>query len=331
MPEPELTAAEADEFFGRVGLVRRIMARIGAGRPQSVAVIGGRRSGKSSLLAFLSDPDVKKKWLESEEDYLFIPIRTGSDGAATIEDFFGTLADRLGMRLAARSDPYEGIRLRIEELHGMGRRIIILLDDFHHVTGNDDFPVEFFSFLRSMANNYNLAYVTTSLLELQTLCVAKEVQESPFFNIFTNMHLGMLTVPEATALLVHAADCDAGLASFLATWCGGSPYLVRKTAAAVVSGQLAAGSSEAELATILLPGFAPHFEEVLAMLPAEAFRPLQAVSRGKAPNQADEHRLGPLVKQGFLVEGPEGLSPFSPAFGLFLQKSLNPRMFLGRC
>jgi len=50
--------------------------------------------------------------------------------------------------------------------------------------------------MRSMANTYNVAYVTTSSETLQKLCVLKDVEESPFFNIFTNIALKPLSAAE---------------------------------------------------------------------------------------------------------------------------------------
>jgi serine/threonine-protein kinase len=331
MIDAETPVGNPADFVGQAGIVRRVFSRIGAERPQSVAVIGGMKSGKTSLLAYLSDQGVASQHLEAVDKFVFLSLRANREMTDDPDSFLGSLSKRLAPGAAGGSNRYETIRKGIEDLHAGGKRVIVFLDDFHFITSNDRFPLEFFSFLRSMANNYNLAYVTTSLLELQKLCVAKDVQESPFFNIFTNMHLGMLSREDATALFVRVTGTGEAPAGRVAAWCGGSPYLLKKAGARLAQGKSSDRLSDADLEKILLPEVTPYFEEVVSLLPPEAFKPLQAVMRGKAPSQSDEHQLSSLVKQGFLVEGEggEGISSFSPAFALFLRKSLSQRMLKG--
>ena len=61
-------------FFGHRDLVRRIFSRIGAERPQSIAVIGSRKSGKSSLLNYPADHTVRDQYLENSSQYRFFKI-----------------------------------------------------------------------------------------------------------------------------------------------------------------------------------------------------------------------------------------------------------------
>ena len=75
------------------------------------------------------------------------------------------------------------------------------LDEFDAVTTNHNFGLEFFSFLRFLANHYNVAYVTSSARDLQTLCHNKEIADSPFFNIFSTIRLSTLQREEAEELI----------------------------------------------------------------------------------------------------------------------------------
>jgi hypothetical protein len=330
MIDPEAPVRDPADFVGQAGLVRRVFSRIGAERPQSVAVIGGRRSGKTSLLAYLSDPGVRRRSLEAADRYLFAQPRGDSGGAPDPDGFLAGLLAQLPAGPAGGGNRYEAMRHAIEEFHGAGRRLVVLLDDFHLVTGSDRFPLEFFSFLRSMANNFNVAYVTTSFLELQKLCAAKDVQESPFFNIFTNLHLGMLSPSETAGLVAALAGVAPGDASRVAAWLGGSPYLARRAAARLAGAAAGVPADEAGLERLLYPEAAPYFEEVLALLPPVALRPLQALARGRQPDAAEGHRVAPLVKQGLLAESDDGLACASPAFAAFLRRGLAPRMLRGR-
>jgi hypothetical protein len=329
MIDPEAPVRDPADFVGQSGLVRRIFSRIGAERPQSVAVIGGRRSGKTSLLAYVADAGVRSRSLDSADRYLFVQPCGDCSAVPDPERFLAALLAGITAGPTEGGNRYDAVRRAVEALHGSGRRLIVLLDDFHLVTGSERFPLEFFSFLRSMANNFNLAYVTTSILELQKLCAAKDVQESPFFNIFTNLHLGMLSPGEAAGIVASLAGVERTAASRVAAWLGGSPYLARRAAMRIA----AAGSvpaDEAGLERLLYPEAAPYFEEVAALLPPAALRPLQAIGRGRQPNAAEAHHVAPLVKQGLLEEADAGLSCACPAFAQFLRRGLTARMLRGR-
>jgi hypothetical protein len=320
---------EADGFIGRSGVIRRIMARLGAERPQSVAIIGGRGSGKTSLLRHLADSTVAARHLGDCSSFVLVSISAGGEEGRDPGRLLDSLASRIGVPEARATSPYEAIRVHIEGLHAAGKRVVVFLDDFHCVTGNEVFPLEFFSFLRSMANNYNLAYVTTSLLELQTLCVAKEIQESPFFNIFTNMHIGPLAADEAALLFERASGFGAVEAATVSAWCGGHPYLLKIAADLAREGILLPGAQPADLAAVVLPSLVPFFEELVSPLPPSAFRLLQVVAKRRAPPPSEAHVLAPLIKQGLLLEGTDCLAPYSPAFGLFLERHLSARAFTG--
>jgi hypothetical protein len=326
--DPAAPVANPGDFVGQDSLVRKVFSRIGAERPQSVAIIGGSKSGKTSLLSHLSDRCVAQHHLRNPETYVFFSYRAIRETGEGPDTFLGTFSEQLG-RAAKGSNRYESLRAQIADLHESGRRIAVFLDDFHFITSNERFPLEFFSFLRSMANNYNLAYVTTSTLELQRLCIAKEIQESPFFNIFTNMHLGMLSTEDARTLFVGAAPRGDAIADRVISWCGGSPFVLKLAAAAAE--RIPVGPSDADLEKALMPALSPFFEEVVSSLTPASARPLNAVTRGKAAPPSEIHHLSPLVKQGFLLEESERIVPFCPAFALFLNKEFSPRMLKGTC
>jgi len=324
--DPDTPVADPARFVGQAGIVRRVFSRIGADRPQSVAVIGGKKSGKTSLLAHVMDGTVRGRLLEEAGRYVF--AAAGADGAGGSPE--GFLAG-LHRCLAPDAAPggYEEVRQCIERLHAAGRRIVVLCDDFHAITSSAHYPLEFFSFLRSLANNYNMAYVTTSFLELQKLCVVKDVEESPFFNIFTNLSLGMLAPEDARALAAMAAGGDGERAQRLAEWCGGSPYAI-KTAARALAASPAPGLSDADLARACLPALTPYFTQAVSLLPPSAARPLQAIAKGRRPSEQEAHLLSSLAKQGFLVERGEALECFSPSFAAFLAGPFAPKMLQGR-
>lgn len=327
MSDPDAPVEKPESFVGQYGLVRRIISRIGAVRPQSIAIIGGPKSGKTSLINYLSDSTVAAQYLDNPEQYVFLSFCGDRNITTEPKEFLLQFERQLPPSAVDGSNDYERIGKRVEKLHSENLRLILLMDDFHYITSNQRFTLEFFSFLRSMANVYNLAYVTTSLLELQKLCAMKEVAESPFFNIFTYMHIGMLTQENAISLFMQISGCTESVAHKVVAWCGGSPYLLKKTAQTLTTVANLDHYGEKDLINHVFPEFIPYFEHVVSLLPPEALKPLQSVRKGKAPSPAQEFHLRSLVKQGFLAEHERGITSFSPAFSLFLKKHLSARLF----
>jgi serine/threonine-protein kinase len=187
--------SDTELFFGRTSTISKIYSRIGAERPQSVSLVGDPKIGKSSLLWYLAHPKTKERNLHDPDGYVFFYISITDDGTLNFDSFSKMFWDIVlrdidnYLQLEDKTRSYDLFKKIIERLNQNQKKVIIFFDDFHLTTQNESFPLEFFSFLRSLANNYNLAFVTTSHLDLQKLCVSKEVEESPFFNIFTNLSL----------------------------------------------------------------------------------------------------------------------------------------------
>lgn len=195
------------DFFGRTSIISKIYSRIGAGRPQSVSIVGDPKIGKSSLLWYLAQPETKTQFLNNHVNYVYFYVPVVDNGDLDFDKFSKmfwkiilTDIDKY-LQLEDKTPSYDLFKKIVERLSQNQKKIIIFFDDFNLTTQNESFPLEFFSFLRSLANNYNLAFVTTSHLDLQKLCVSKEVEESPFFNIFTNLTLKPFDESEAIELI----------------------------------------------------------------------------------------------------------------------------------
>ncbi len=322
--DPERPAESPQEFYGQQQVLRRIFARVGTERPQSVAVIGGAKAGKTSLLAAIAHPEVRGRHLGPEGRHVFCRLDSGNALYRDAEGFLSGVCALLA-GTPGSGNPYTALQKVVEARHARGELLVLLLDDFHLITGSPKFPLEFFSFLRSLANNYNLAYLTTSFLELQKLCVVKDIEESPFFNIFTNLSLGPLAEEEARRLLADLSGQTPEQVRELAAWSGGYPYVLK-----LVARELSAGAAASDPEKDLLPALVPYFERIVSILPPDAFNPLRSVARGKAPDPREAHLLRPLVKQGFLAERGEALTAFAPSFAAFLRAGINRRLLAGR-
>jgi hypothetical protein len=266
---------------------------------------------------------VRGRHLEDGGRHVFCRVDSGNSLYRDAEGFLAGACTLLA-GACGTANPYTGLQKVVEARHARGELLVLLLDDFHLITGSPKFPLEFFSFLRSLANNYNLAYITTSFLELQKLCVVKDIEESPFFNIFTNLSLGPLGEEAAGRLLAALTGRGEEAVRVLAAWSGGYPYVLK-----LVARELASGASGADPEKNLLPVLAPYYERVVSILPPDAFNPLKSVARGKPPDPREAHLLRPLVKQGFLAERDEELAPFAPSFAAFLRTGLTRKLLAG--
>ena len=195
-----------DEFYGRELEIERVMDRIGAATPQSVSLVGERRAGKSSLLWYISQPQIYSSRLKGAERYVFIFIDFQGLRQLDQEGFcriFGEyLAEAAGERLQI------GELTNLSDLEGAARaldraglQLVCLFDEFEIVTGSAAFGSEFYGALRSLANLHNVAYITSSRRPLRALCHSEAISESPFFNIFTTTHVGPMTDEEARRMI----------------------------------------------------------------------------------------------------------------------------------
>ncbi|MHC9539704.1 MAG: adenylate/guanylate cyclase domain-containing protein [Vulcanimicrobiota bacterium] len=197
------------QFYGRSDDLIRIFSRLGGARPQCLSLIGERRIGKSSLLWHIQHPEVFPRYLSEPEHYVFIYIDLQERVAMTVDDFFKLFFQTL---YAARpgfpqgkSGDYSAFKELAGEFEKSRTKLILLLDEFDRVTMNTNFDPEFFSFLRSMANRHEMAFITSSSKDLQKLCATKEIEVSPFFNIFTPLHLSVFKPKEAIEFITHSS------------------------------------------------------------------------------------------------------------------------------
>jgi serine/threonine-protein kinase len=203
------------QFFGRTKEVSKIFSRVGSSRPQSISVVGERRIGKSSLLYFINHPEIRARFLDRTASYAFAFIDLQQKRRLTLTEFFKELFALLAKEVSDDSlnelDPtFDSVRGVLENFRREGRKLIVLFDEFDAITTNRAFDLEFYSFLRSIANNYDVAYVTSSARDLQELCHTQLIADSPFFNIFTNVFLRAFTRKEAMDLIVKPS-AEAGL------------------------------------------------------------------------------------------------------------------------
>ena len=212
-----LMIRNADDFIGREAEIEKVFSRVGATHPQSVSVIGERRIGKSSLLYQLYQSEVREEHLLDVDSYTFVFIDLHGLMGITVDEFLQLFVEEVGLAAEIDSEEngaagsgYMAVRRLLPRLERAGKKLVVLWDEFEAITRNENFAEDFFSFFRSVANRFDVAYVTTSTRELQELCHTEEIAVSPFFNIFTNLYLGAFT-PEETRELIRGPSAAGGI------------------------------------------------------------------------------------------------------------------------
>jgi hypothetical protein len=180
-------------------------------------VVGLRRIGKSSLLYYLTHPAVRAGHLPHPERYVVAFVDLQELAGAGQDEFFFTAVERFGRGtlvpearrsgigeleiLPERDGTPHGFRRFLMRARDAGLRLVLCCDEFEMLSRNPYFSAEFFTYLRGLCSNYDLALVTASQASLFDLCQQNDLQTSEFWNIFVERALGLMPTGEAQALI----------------------------------------------------------------------------------------------------------------------------------
>jgi hypothetical protein len=203
---------QRDYFFNRqhevgeaLGLLRSL---------QNVALVGQRRIGKTSLLFQLADPTIHSDHGLSPAKYLFVYL----DGEELTElddgEVRSVMAEELAAALEAAghqgpdlalpegSVEYRRFRYLVRRLTQRGLNLVFCFDEFEGLGANRHLGPSFFSSLRGLTGQLDVAYVTASRTPIHTLAYAQpETLSSPFFNTFAPLYLGLFSDEDAQGLV----------------------------------------------------------------------------------------------------------------------------------
>ena len=173
---------------------------------QSCSLVGPRRIGKSSLLYYLASPAYYKT--EYPDVYRFVFLDLQELSGAGPDEFFSTVVARLA-RVGLGDVPIDqekdasvnGFRKLLGRMSDADFRLVLCLDEFEMLSQNPRFAPDFFSFLRGLCSNYNLALVTSSRKSLFDICHQGDLQTSQFWNIFVEASVGLMPENETLQLV----------------------------------------------------------------------------------------------------------------------------------
>jgi len=323
---------EINDFYGRKREVSRIYSRIGAPHPQSVSIVGPRRIGKSSLLYYINHEQNRQRYLKDPGKYKFAFIDFQERKRMTLPEFFSALFELLSRELhdqveIVESPDYDGFKSVMERIQKRELKLMLLFDEFDSITQNPNFGTEFFAFLRAFANRYDVAYVMSSGHYLQELCHTKEIADSPFFNIFSNINLNVLPLSEARELITIPSK-SAGIElepymDFLLDVGGIYPFFLQIACSALFeylqfNDDLDTAGRE-EVCGDIIEEAEPHFTYIWQHIDEVERDVCMRIAQGKEIGPPESGILRSLAKQGYVSESSRKL--FSSLFARWIMES----------
>ena len=320
-----------DEFFGREREIGRIYSRLDAPRPQSVSVVGDRRIGKSSLLYHIYDVANRQRHMSTHGDSIFVYLdfqqNREFDETRFIDFLFNMFnyEDPTLQDFSGRERTLDELKTVVEQLHNAGKRIVILMDEFEVITANPKFSGKFFALLRGLANTYSVAYVTSSNEDLQKMCHNKDISDSPFFNIFTNLILRPLAEKEAVEMVTEPSEARgvplAPHAGRILEMAGLFPLFLQMACSAAFESQMDDPSAEPdwpEINDAFMEEARPHYRSVWNHFDDQAKEALTLVARGKSVGSKYEYIKDRLARRGYVVDSNGGSALCSTSFESFV-------------
>ena len=211
-------------FYGREREVESLYSAIIT--RQSRSIVGERKIGKSSLMTQLSCPSVMKTHGVDPAQYIFLYVDLEGLSNISYDEFWPEIMDLLEQALPdsqpklqeMAADLADSTDVRFTQVRRLFRRInragltlVMMLDEFESLARNAEFDASFYGELRSLAGEIGVVYITISKLSLYELTYQHEdTLSSPFFNIFSEVRLNLLTIEDARSLLCYLSELHGG-------------------------------------------------------------------------------------------------------------------------
>jgi hypothetical protein len=201
---------DPEYFCGREEEIKSIYSNLCKPTPIYISVIGERRMGKTSLLAYIANPSVISSNIEKyNRDYnldldpkkfIFVNVDLQLAGAMSEYEFWRFILDETleNVKDATLKEEVKQVLskddIKIIDVSKLGKKIrrsgyklIYLFDEFESLIGNENMDISFYSGLRSLIKVLSL--ITSTKKSLYELTIPKEklkkyLSTSEFFNIF---------------------------------------------------------------------------------------------------------------------------------------------------
>lgn len=201
---PNRPCLKSDEHEGRKTLIQHVFGKLATDDVQSFAIVGFKKSGKTSFINHIQQPQILDEYLgKDKEYYLFITLSLSELQLKNKNDFFKAFFYAVKKSTGLENlDDISDLQVISSWLQVNQKRLVLILDDFDQVITCSNFSVTFYESLRSwFSTNPNVGCIVTSPVQLLHLSIPMALSGSPFFNIFGSYTLMPLTKKEAKSLL----------------------------------------------------------------------------------------------------------------------------------
>lgn len=266
------------DLIGRRAEVHALFSQITT--TQSTALIGAPHIGKTSLLNYLADPQIRLEQLPDSTSWAFVPRNGHSLGTEETPTIFWRsvlqealvtwnsqeLKAEIETKLKGETLSNDTLNAVFGDIRRNGKKLVLLLDELEDLLGKAGLSrIEFWGHLRSLASlsPNALCYVTSSRIDPDERAEALKLQSggSPLFNIARRHRLKPLPESEARQILaplLTLADRNAILAL-----AGGNPYVLQMLGSlmweARMAGEKLAGEGYVRFALATLDELEAHF------------------------------------------------------------------------
>jgi tRNA A-37 threonylcarbamoyl transferase component Bud32 len=215
---------DPDSFYGRLREIENLYSAIITHQCRSI--VGERKLGKSSLLTAVAQPRIMARYGLDPERTLFVYLDLEGMSSARREDFWVEVLDRLSSALPSAADQlreqterllageelrFTTVRRLLRRMRDAGLDLVLTLDEFEGLARNPNFEPDFYGELRSLAGELSIVYLTASRRGLYELTYHhSDTLSSPFFNIFSELDLGLMPEGEARGLLATLSQQGQG-------------------------------------------------------------------------------------------------------------------------
>ncbi len=201
-------------FFGRVRQIEALYSAVVTHQCRSL--VGERKMGKSSLLTFIGQPATMRQYGLDPQKQLMMYFDLEGMASAGVQDFWVEVLEALSTRLPPSASDlaaaiqqvvesevrFMAVRRALRRVRDAGFEPVLCLDEFESLARNPRFETDFYGELRSLASELGLVYLTASKRSLYELTYEhSDTLSSPFFNIFSELPLGLMNEDETRALL----------------------------------------------------------------------------------------------------------------------------------
>jgi len=343
-------------FWGRSSELNKIYSCLldSEEEPQSVALLGQRRIGKSSLLYRIFKKELADEmYSEQLANTITVMISMQSLVTSLNASFFERVLDDIKMvsteyetlvneiRLQMDNDQERSFGQLLRKLTQKGVLVIILIDEFEAASNNSSFDLNFFEKLRAFMQERRLAFVLSFQTEISNLwdgALINSPNSSPFFNLFQHFTLREFTENEAVVYLQQYCNPDSRCSfspeeiAIIRKFGGGHPYFINIAAYHLFENKIS--DSQSPLCTVSDeiendPAVHLAYKYYWKTLTAEHRKLLKNLVSGKLsypfPKEI-ENELYWLYKLSLLEKNDKGTYyPFSESFLAFLDKQTNQK------